>query len=76
MTYTFYNVITQEAISIEADVAPAAVLKAQRILNLPEQWTFDGLPIAGWLDAARLMFGIDNAPDNVVPFPSKITTEV
>jgi hypothetical protein len=76
MTYTFYNVITQETISIEADVAPAAVLKAQRILNLPEQWTFDGRPISGWLDAARYMFGIDSAPDNVVPFPSKITTEV
>ena len=76
MTYTFYNVITQETISIEADVAPAAVLKAERILNLPEQWTFDGRPIADWLDAARLMFGIDNQPSNVVPFPYRTPAEV
>jgi len=76
MTYTFYNTITQETVSIEADVAPAAVLKAQRILNLPEQWTFDGRPIADWLDAARLMFGIDNEPSNVVRFPINRTVEV
>ena len=58
MIYTFENTVTGRTVGIEGDVTPAAILKAREVLAYPENWTFDGMALDDWLDAARTMFAI------------------
>jgi hypothetical protein len=55
-TYTFKNANINATLTIEADVAPLAVMRAEAALANTGGWTFDGMPIDEWLALARQMF--------------------
>ena len=47
-TYTFENPSTGATLTIEADVAPLAFIRAEALLSNPSGWDFNGTPIDEW----------------------------
>jgi len=56
MKYRFTTANEDDVLVLEADVAPAAVLEAMRIVPYPNLWYFDGIPLPRWLSMAQEMF--------------------